>query len=187
MALDKLRLAHLNVAAFTKTEMQLHILKQLGRKFNMVNLVETHTKPRTEIEIKKKFPGIEFYFNHGPPQLNKEDKREACRGTLIAFQEGLIKVDNFQIIIEGRLSVLDFQIEERPYRFISVYAPAEPETRNSVDFFKKLFTTDILDPSKTNILAGDWNCGLHQSDHHGYKDWESYRFRTRRIIKKRLH
>ena len=108
MALDKLRLAHLNVAAFTKTEMQLHILKQLGKKFNMVNLVETHTKPRTEIEIKKKFPGIEFYFNHGPPQLNKEDKREACRGTLIAFQEGPINVDNFQIIIEGRLSVLDF-------------------------------------------------------------------------------
>ena len=102
---------------------------------------------------------------------------------MIAFQEGLIKVDSFQIIIEGRLSMLDFQIEERPYRLISIYAPAEPETRNSVDFFKKLFTTDILDPSKTNILAGDWNCGLHQSDHHGYKDWESYRPRTRRIIK----
>ena len=78
MVLDKIKLAHLNVAVFTKTEMQLHILKQIGKKFNMINLVETHTKPRTKIEIRRKFPGIEFYFNHGPPQTNRESHKEAC-------------------------------------------------------------------------------------------------------------
>ena len=140
MVLDKIKLAHLNVASFTKTEMQQHILKQIGRKFHMINLVKTHTKPRTKIEIKRKFPGIEFYFNHGPLQTTRESHQEACRGTLIAFQKDLIKVDAFQILVEGRLSVLYFWIEEKPYRIISVYAPSEAERKTSIEFFKKLFT-----------------------------------------------
>ena len=88
--------------------MQQHILKQLGRKVQIVNLVETHSKPETKILIRKRFPGIEFYFNHGPPQQNRESHHESCRGTLIAFQEGLIKADRFQIHIQGSLATVDF-------------------------------------------------------------------------------
>ena len=174
MALDSISFAHLNVATFTKVEIQQLILKRIGKQFQVLNLVETHMKSETEISLKRRFPTIEFYFNHGTPQNNRETHREGCKG--------LIDVKNFQIHREGRLSTIDFDIEGRPYRLTSLYAPSENETSNSLQFLKDLFTTKIIDPERMDILAGDLNCGLVQQDYYKYKNWAKYRPRTRSLI-----
>ena len=83
------------------------ILKKIGKQFQVLNLVETHTKYETEVSIKRRFPGIEFFFNLGPPQSNRESHKEGCKGTLIALQQGILKVKNFQIHVQGRLLTLD--------------------------------------------------------------------------------
>ena len=110
MMLDNISFAHLYVAAFRKVEIQQLILKKIGKQFQILNLLETHTKYETEVSIKRRFPGIKFYFNHSPPQTNRETHKEECKGTLIAFQQGMLKVKDFQIHVQGRLSTLHFDI-----------------------------------------------------------------------------
>ena len=75
------------------------------------------------------------------------------------------------------------QLGARDYRFISVYAPPESETSSSLVFFKKIFDTEIIDPEKQVIIAGDWNYGLYSKDYLNYADWINYRPRTRKIIR----
>ena len=83
----------------------------------------------------------------------------------------------------GRLSTFDFNIEGRPYRLTSIYAPSKNETNTSLQFFKKLFTPEVIDPDRMNILVRDWNCGLAQQHYYKYKNWSKYRLRTRTLIK----
>ena len=132
MVLDSISFAHLNVACFTKVEIQQLILKQIGKHFQVLNLVENHTQSKTEIGLKRRFPTSEFYFNHGPPQNNREMHKEGCKGTLITFQQGLLKVKDFKIHMQGRLSTLDFEKEGQPYQLTSIYAPSENETSSSI-------------------------------------------------------
>ena len=80
--------------------------------------------------------------------------------------------------------MLNFSIGTREYKFISVYAPSEGETSRSLIYLKNLFQTEIIDPEKQNIIAGDWNCRIYSKDYLNYADWKNYRPRTREIIKK---
>ena len=120
--LDNISFAHLNVASFTRVEIQQLILKRIGKHFQVLNLVETHTKQDTEESTRRRFPEIEFYFNHSQSQANRENHNDGCRGTLIALKLGALKTKNFQIHVPGRLSSLDFDIEGRPYRMTSINA-----------------------------------------------------------------
>ena len=64
--LDNISFTHLNVATFTKVEIQQLILKKIGKQFQVLNLVETHMKYKTEVSIRRRFPEVEFFSNHGP-------------------------------------------------------------------------------------------------------------------------
>ena len=122
------------------------ILKQLGKQIHFLNVVETHTTPQLESSLRKRYPHVVFYFNHGDKQANKENCKEDKKGTMIAVVEGLVKLGEFKIHKKWQLATLDFQLGARDYRFISVYAPPERETSSSLVYFKKLFDTEIIDP-----------------------------------------
>ena len=62
---DNICFAHLNASSFVKAEMQHMILKQLGKKIHFLNVVEMHTTPQLESSLRKRYPHVTFYFNHG--------------------------------------------------------------------------------------------------------------------------
>ena len=93
---------------------------------------------------------------------------------MIAVVDGIVKLGDFKIHKKGQLATLDFSLGARECRFISVYAPPEKETSNSLIYFKNLFQTEIIDPEKQNIIAGDWNCGVYSKDYLNYADWEDH-------------
>ena len=184
--IDNLRIAHLNVQAFNDPVKQNSLLKRVGYEYDILHLAETHSSPKTEAVVKKSYPHLEFYFNHGPQFKERSDGRrhdkEQAKGTVIVFPSNLGKASAFKILISGQLSCLDLKIGSKDFRITSVYAPAEAETNARLDFFKQIFTPDTLDPDKLNIIPGDWNCGLTELDHHMYEDWKTHRPRTRKFI-----
>ena len=180
---DNIRFAHLNASAFTRPEIQHMILKKLGAGIQILNVVETHTTPKLEYGLRKKYPNLTFFFNHGDKQANRESHKEGRKGTMIIVVNDLFKIGEFKIHVTGQLSTLRLQIGLREYNFISIYAPSEKDTERSIKYFKNLFQTSIIVPTMCNILAGDWNCGLHEKDYLNYVDWTKYRPRTREIIK----
>ena len=184
--IDNLRISHLNVRAFNDTVKQNALLKRVGYEYDILHLAETHSSPRTEAVVKKSYPHLEFYFNHGPEFKERSDGRrndkEQAKGTLIVFSSNLAKVSSFKVLIQGQLSCLDMQIGSKNFRITSVYAPAEAETTARLDFFRQVFNPITLDPDKLNIIPGDWNCGLSMLDHHEYANWELHRPRTRKFI-----
>ena len=143
MMADSICFAHLNASSFVKSEVQHMILKQLGKKIHFLNVVETHTTPQLESSLRKRYPHVVFYFNHGDKQANKENCKEGKKGTMIAVVEGLVKLGEFKIHKKGQLATLDFQLGARDYRFISVYAPPERKTSSSLVYFKKLSTQKL--------------------------------------------
>ena len=84
---DNLRIAHLNVQAFNDSVKQNALLKRVGFDYNILHLCETHSTPRTKASVKKAYPRLEFFFNHGPPFKERADGRrnekEMKKGTLI--------------------------------------------------------------------------------------------------------
>ena len=97
MMVDNICFAHLIASSFVKTEMQHMILKQLGKKIHFLNIVETHMTHQLESSLRKRYPHVTFFFNHGDKQANKENSKEGKRGTMIAVIEGLIKLKEFKI------------------------------------------------------------------------------------------
>ena len=175
--IDNLKIAHLNVRTFNDSVKQNSLLRRVGFEFDILHLAETHSSPWTEATVKRSYPHLEFYFNHGPEFKERTDgkknDKEQAKGTLIVFPSNLGKASAFKILIPGQLSCLDIKIGSKDFRITSVYAPSEAETHNRLDYFKQLFTPDTLDPNKFNIIPGDWNCGLTELDHHMYADWKS--------------
>ena len=166
--IDNLRIAHLNVRAFNDPVKQNSLLNSVGYEYDILHLVETHSSPKTEAVVKKSYPHLEFYFNHGPQFKERSDGRrhdkEQAKGTVIVFPSNLGKASAFKILISGQLSCLDLRIGSKNFRITSVYVPAEAETKARLDFFKQIFTPDTLDPDKYNIVPRDWNCGLTELD-----------------------
>ena len=124
---NNIRFAHLNASSFVKSEVQHMILRQLGKQIHFLNVVETHTTPQLESSLRKRYPHVVFYFNHGNKQANKENCKEGKKGTMIAVVEGLVKLGDFKIHEKGQLATLDFQLGARDYRFISVYVKVKPQ------------------------------------------------------------
>ena len=154
--IDNLRIAHLNVRTFNDPVKQNSLLRRVGFEYDILHLVETHSTPRTEAIVKKSYPHLEFYFNHGP-QFNtaeggRQNDKEQAKGTLIVFPSNLGKAAAFNIIVSGQLSHLDIKIAGKDFRITSVYAPPENETIARLDFFKKVFNPNTLDPDKLNIV-----------------------------------
>ena len=144
--IDNLRIAHLNVRAFNDPVKQNTLLKRVGYEYDILHLVETHSSPKTEAVVKKSYPHLEFYFNHGPQFKERSDGRrhdkEQAKGTVIVFPSNLGKASTFKTLIPGQLSCLDLRIGSKNFRITSVYAPAEAETNVRLDFFKQIFTPD---------------------------------------------
>ena len=130
------------------------ILKKLGKGIQKLNVVETHTTPQLEYGLKKKYPNLTFYFNHGDKQANRERHREGRKGTMIIVVNDLFKIGEFKIHITGQLSTLRLHIGPREYNFVSVYAPSEKETERNINFFKNLFRISVIIPMMYNILLG---------------------------------
>ena len=86
---DNLRIAHLNVQTFNDSVKQNSLLKRVGFEFDILHLAETHSSPTTEAVVKKSYPHLEFYFNHGPEFKERIDGRqndkEQAKGTLVVF------------------------------------------------------------------------------------------------------
>ena len=91
--IDNLRIAHLNVRAFNDPVKQNSLLKRVGYEFDILHLAETHSSPRTKAVVKKSYPHLEFYFNHGPEFRERTDGRqndkEQAKGTLVVFPSNL--------------------------------------------------------------------------------------------------
>ena len=184
--IDNLRIAHLNVRAFNDSVKQNALLKRVGFEYDILHLSETHSTPRTEASVKKAYPHLEFYFNHGPPFKERADgtrnEKEKRKGTLIVFPSNLEKASAFKIITMGQLSTLDIKIGSKNFKITSVYAPAEAETNASLEYFKQVFNPVTLEPDMYNIVPGDWNCGLTDINHMNYMDWKKHRPRSRNYI-----
>ena len=73
--IDNLRISHLNVRAFNDTVKQNALLKRVGYEYDILHLAETHSSPKTEAVVKKSYPHLEFYFNHGPEFKERSDGR----------------------------------------------------------------------------------------------------------------
>ena len=136
MMADNICFAHLNASSFIKSEMQHMILNKLGKKIHLLNIVETHTTQQLESSLRKWYPHVTFYFNHGDKQANKENCKEGKKGTMIAVVDGIVKLGDFKIHEKGQLATLDFSLGARECRFISVYAPPEKEASSSLIYFK---------------------------------------------------
>ena len=100
---DNICFAHLNASSFVKTEVQHIILRQL-------NVVETHTTPQLESSLRKIYPDVTIFFNHGHKQANKEKCKEGKKGTMIAVINDLVKLREYKIHVKGQLSTLNFSI-----------------------------------------------------------------------------
>ena len=115
--IDNLRISHLNVRAFNDQVKQNSLLKRVGYEYDILHLAETHSSPRTEAVVKKSYPHLEFYFNHGPQFKERLDGRrndkEQVKGTLIVFPSSLGKASAFKILIQGQLSCLDLKLEAK--------------------------------------------------------------------------
>ena len=110
--------AHLNSSSFVKLEVQHMILRQLGKKIHFFNVVETHTTLQLESSLRKRYPHITFYFNHGDKQANKENCKEGKKGTMIAVVDGIVKLGDFKIHKKGQLASLDLSLGTRECRFM---------------------------------------------------------------------
>ena len=187
MNMDRLRITHQNVQSLTVREKQHLFLRTVGIDNEVLNLVETHSSPQLEFAIRKMYPHLEMFFNHGPKMAPKHGgrsmpRKEYTKGTLTIFAPNLIKNAAHTIIVPGMLSYIDFELEGHEYRFVSVYAPSENEGKKTYEFFDTLFDQEILDPLKFVIISGDWNSARTEIDHHNYTDWECYKPKTRQMI-----
>ena len=171
---DRLRIIHKNVASITTREKQHFFLRSVGKENEILNLVDTHSTHPVESSIRKKYPHLTMFFNHGPKMAVKKgciQKKEYKKGTLTVFAPSLIKDATHTIIIPGMLSYIDFQIGEYPYRYVSVYAPSEAkEDKRAFEFFEEIFNKEVIDPDKYTIISGDWNSARTEMDHFNYKD-----------------
>ena len=98
--------------------------KSAGIDNEILNLVETHTSPPVEFSIRKMYPHLNMFFNHGPKMAVKKGgrnmpKKEHIKSTLTIFAPSLTKDATHTIIIPRMLSYIDFYIDKHPYRYVS--------------------------------------------------------------------
>ena len=79
LMLDRIRVTHQNVASITTREKQHFFLKSAGIDNEILNLVETHTSPQVEFSIRKMYPHLNMFFNHGPKMAVKKGGRNLTR------------------------------------------------------------------------------------------------------------
>ena len=96
MNTDRLRITRQNVQSLTVREKQHLFLRTVGIDNEVLNLVETHSSPQLEFAIRKMYPHLEMFFNHGPKMAPKHGgrsmpRKEYTKGTLTIFAPNLIK------------------------------------------------------------------------------------------------
>ena len=128
------------------------VLNWLNKKAeDIILLQETHSTSLSEESWKRTWGG-DIYFNHGN-----------SNSTGVAFlikPNCNIKICNHVIIMQGRTSLLEIEIEKVKYCIVNVYCPNTNETTVVESTFSEALgrtRDDYL------ILAGDWNTVLNNS------------------------
>lgn len=115
-----------------------------GKNKDIVLVQETHSVTDTERSWLSDWGG-RILFNHGSTN---------SLGTAILIKNRNIKVNNFRIVLQGRVSLLEFTHESQDYCLVNVYAPNVDNT----DYLENLlYETYGRDKNDFIILAGDWN------------------------------
>lgn len=123
------------------------------QKCDILLMQETHFTKEIEKKIRNDFPG-ELCYSHGLSN---------ARGTAIWFKKNL----NYKIITqhidgEGRLLLINVEIDDSIFTIVNVYAPNKTKTRNT--FFKSV--KSFIDQYCLGqiVIGGDFNDILSQND-----------------------
>ena len=133
----------------SKREKVLNWLKKKAE--DIILLQETHSTILSEESWKRTWGG-DIYFNHGN-----------SNSTGVAFlikPNSNIKICNHVIIVQGRTSLLEIEIENVLYCIVNVYCP----NTNDTEVVESTFS-EALGRTRDDylILAGDWNTVLNNS------------------------
>ncbi len=128
---------------------------------DIVLIQETHSVLATEGQWENDWGG-KIYFNHGESN---------SLGTAFLIRNKKIKVNDFKIVVRGRVSLLEIEYESHLYCLANIYGPNNDDTE-CVE--KLLFETYGREKDDFVILGGDWNAVLNnQVDKLGGRDTHS--------------
>ena len=110
-------------------------------------LQETHSTGELEGSWRTAWEG-DIYFNHGTSNST---------GTAILLKrntKATISVSNHRVILQGRSSLVELEVDGVKYCIVNVYAP----NNDSVEFMETVFSESLgRERDDFIILAGDWN------------------------------
>lgn len=116
---------------------------------DIVLIQESHSVCETENLWKRDWGTGTGYFNHGSSN---------SLGTVFLIQNRNVKVTNFNIIVQGRASLLELSYEDQDFCVVNFYGP---NTDNTDCIEKVLHETFGRTRNDYIILAGDWNTVLN--------------------------
>ena len=127
------------------------VLKWIDNKnMDIVLLQETHSVVETETQWVRDWGG-RILFNHGSSN---------SLGTAFLVKNRKITVNSFKIIVQGRVSLLEFSQDGQSYCLVNVYAPNNDNT----DYLETLlYETFGRNKDDLIILGGDWNTVLNNN------------------------
>ena len=143
--LPGLKVGTLNVNGLGNNVKRGEVLKWLTLKGeDIIILQETHSTTDIENRWLREL-GRKVYFNNGTSN---------ALGTAIIIINKKIKIIRHKIIVNGRLSLLEFELDGVPYCLANVYAPNTDDVE-----FLELLSLDIFGRDRDDflILGGDWN------------------------------
>ena len=156
----KFKIITLNVWGLNKTKKRRAIFRQLHvQNASIAFLQETHSATESENLWSAEWGG-KIYFNHGSKH---------SRGTGILFDcNQQIKVNKDISSNDGRILILDVEIDDQQFALVNIYAPNEIQAL--IKFFKRL--EDMLQSLESPgiVLGGDFNCPLTSRDKPGSRD-----------------
>ena len=146
----QLKIITLNVWGLNKTKKRRAIFRQLHiRKTSIAFVQETHSAPESENLWSAEW-GSKISFNHGSKH---------SRGTAILLdRDQQIKVNKEISSDDGRILILDIEIDDEQFALVNIYAPNEIQAL--IKFFKRL--EEMLQSLESHriVLGGDFNCPL---------------------------
>lgn len=149
--LPGLKVGTLNVNGLGNSTKRAEVLRWLRLKGeDIILLQETHCTPEIE-RAWHSDTGMKIFFNNGSSN---------ALGTAILVLNKDIKIVRHKVVVKGRLSFLEFELDKIPYCLTNVYAP----NSDDVEFLEQL-TLEIFGRERDDflVLGGDWNAILNNS------------------------
>ena len=122
----------------------------------IILLQETHSQDEDEQKWELEWGG-KIIFSHGTSQ---------SRGVAVLLPQGLVekcKIKNTEIDENGRIILIDYDIESNNFTLINIYAPTKDQYREQMQFSEYL--RNFLQEKQGNnlILGGDFNTYLNHT------------------------